>query len=479
MRSRSQVRWDAGIGLAAALFLLIYAYDSLELWPGSAVLTLTWPRALALLLTLIAVRHVRHPRPSLPRVLAAGVGRRLLPDGTATLLIIAACSRAAVIATGLAVSLVAGGTPHGAPRVAESTFWNLPARWDAMWYLSIAHGGYRWDPAQPTEEWNVAFFPAFPVLMRVAGNVVTMPGYWLRDASIFGGTADSRLLFGGWLLSVLAFTWGLANVYALARDQLGPARAMWAVLLLAYFPFALFYSAPYSEGVFFLAVTSAFLAARERRPTATFLWGALAALSRQTGVTVALPLALLALSRRAAGAPADTAVFEWRGWRVNWRQGLAACGPVAGLGIHLLVLWWQVGDPFAWIKAQQGWWHSSASVPFYVERIHQVRGLGFGGYFDAMPGPAIGTFIPIFAAVLLWRVWRLSPAYAAFVVVTLLPAIAIDTPSMGRMAAPLFPLFIALAAILPDRKDVWVLGGIFGIGQLWAAAIFYEWGMLY
>jgi hypothetical protein len=348
-----------------------------------------------------------------------------------------------------------------------------------MWYLSIAEYGYRWDPARPTEEWNVAFFPAFPVLMRVAGNIVTMPGYWLKDDSIFGGTADTRLLFGGWLLSMLAFTWGLANVYALARDDLGSARAMWAVLLLAYFPFALFFSAPYSEGVFFLALTSAFLAARQHRPGATFLWGALTALTRQTGVMVALPLALLALSRAGGSRREDSRALEWRGWRLDWRQFLAAAGPAAGLGVHLLVLWWQVGDPFAWVKAQQGWWHSPSSAPFYFERIYQVRGMGFGGYFDALPGPAIGTFIPIFATVLLWRMWRLSPAYAALVVVTLLPAIAIDTPSIGRIASPLFPLFIALAAILPDRKDVWFLAGVFGLGQLWAASIFFEWGMLY
>jgi hypothetical protein len=50
---------------------------------------------------------------------------------------------------------------------------------------------------------------------------------------------------------------------------------------------------------------------------------------------------------------------------------------------------------------------------------------------------------------------------------------------MGRMVAPLFPLFIALAAVLPTRKDVWIVGGVFGLAQLWAARIFYEWGMMY
>jgi hypothetical protein len=164
---------------------------------------------------------------------------------------------------------------------------------------------------------------------------------------------------------------------------------------------------------------------------------------------------------------------------VDGRLLAAAAGPVVGVGVHLLNLWWQVGDPFAWVKAQEGWWHSASSAPFYAERVAHVRDLGFGGYFDTRPGHALGTFVPMLAAVLLWRMWRLSPAYAALIVVTLVPAVAIDTPSMGRLVAPLFPLFIALAAVLPDRKDAWALAAVFFAAQLWAAFIFFEWGMLY
>jgi hypothetical protein len=476
-RSPAQRRWDAAIGLVGALFLIVYAYrpiDSPWLAP-----VLTWPRVLLVCGLLVIVRHLRHPRPTLLRVLATGIQRRLLPDGTTRVLTIAVASRTAVIAAGLAATLIQGAPPHDAPRLTTDPFWNLPARWDALWYLQIAEHGYRWDPSESDQEWNVAFFPAFPVLMRVAGHVVTMPGYWLGDASILGGTAETRLIFGGWLLSMIAFTWGLANVYVLARDDLGHVRALWAVLLLAYFPFALFYSAPYSEGVFFLALTSAFLAARERRFVSAFAWGALTALTRQTGVTVALPLAMLALAWQPSVHSPGRYSLSWRGWRLDLRMLLAAAGPAAGLGLHLLVLWWQVGDPFAWIKAQQGWWHSDSVMPFYAERVNWVRQAGFAGFFEALPGPAIGTFIPVFALVLLWPVWRLSPAYAALVLVTLAPAVAIDTPSIGRIAAPLFPLFMALAAILPGRIDVWVVAALFGFGQLWAACVFFEWGMLY
>ena len=42
------------------------------------------------------------------------------------------------------------------------------ARWDSVWYLAIAHGGYDHDPTR------TAFFPLYPVLVRGVG-VLTGP----------------------------------------------------------------------------------------------------------------------------------------------------------------------------------------------------------------------------------------------------------------------------------------------------------------
>jgi hypothetical protein len=364
--------------------------------------------------------------------------------------------------------------PHGTPRVSEHPFWNVGSRWDAFWYLSIANGGYDWDPSRPDEQWNVAFFPAFPIAMRVAGNLVTMPLYWVKDDTLLGGSADTRLQFAGLLLSVGAFLWGLGIVYELARSDLGDDRAKWAVVLLAYFPFALFFSIPYTEGLFFLAIASAFLAARQERWVAVFVWGALAALTRQTGVMLCIPLFWMA------------ATPLWRHWRSEGRIApgaigpvLASAGPAAGLALHMAFLYRQFGDPFAWVKAQAGWWHSDSAFPFFVERVRDIEGYGFGEYVRRYPGRAIGTLVPVLALAVLWRVWKISPAYALLIVVTLVPAVGIDTPSIGRLAAPLFPLFIGLAALLPrSRHAIWLVM-LFGAGQLWASSVFFGWDAFY
>jgi hypothetical protein len=158
---------------------------------------------------------------------------------------------------------------------------------------------------------------------------------------------------------------------------------------------------------------------------------------------------------------------------------LGATGPVAGVGLHMAHLWVRVGDPMAWVKAQEGWWSSDAWIPFIAERIRATDTLGWWGYLQEAPGRAIGTVVPLLVLLVLRRVWQISPAYAAFVVLTLVPALAIDTPSLGRVSAPLFPLFMGLAALLPRSHHAIWLVLFFGAGQLWAASVFFDWGLLY
>ena len=58
-----------------------------------------------------------------------------------------------------------GRTPF---RVADSEAGNLPARFDAGWYLQIATYGYEYLPNRFDRQQNLVFFPAFPVLMSLA-----------------------------------------------------------------------------------------------------------------------------------------------------------------------------------------------------------------------------------------------------------------------------------------------------------------------
>ena len=81
-----------------------------------------------------------------------------------------------------------------------------------------------------------------------------------------------------------------------------------------------------------------------------------------------------------------------------------------------------------------------------------------------------------FAAVLIWPVTRrLGVAYGALVAINLAVPLALGGAiSIGRLTATMFPLFLWLAAAIPERRlGVWVL--LFAVGQGLMAVLFYTW----
>lgn len=81
---------------------------------------------------------------------------------------------------------------------------------------------------------------------------------------------------------------------------------------------------------------------------------------------------------------------------------------------------------------------------------------------------------------LLAPVWRrLGPAWTVYVLVSLVPPLfAGGLLSMGRLTSTLFPLFLALGAVLPLRA-VPAVAAAFGLLQGLVAALFYTWREMY
>ena len=77
---------------------------------------------------------------------------------------------------------------------------------------------------------------------------------------------------------------------------------------------------------------------------------------------------------------------------------------------------------------------------------------------------------------LIWPVTRrLGVAYGALVAINLAVPLALGGAiSIGRLTATMFPLFLWLAAAIPERRlGVWVL--LFAVGQGLMAVLFYTW----
>ena len=72
---------------------------------------------------------------------------------------------------------------------------------------------------------------------------------------------------------VVAFAWAADYLWRLARDTIGEPRAPAAVALLAAYPFAVFFSAPYTESLFLLGAVAAFYHFRRDEWRAAAAWG--------------------------------------------------------------------------------------------------------------------------------------------------------------------------------------------------------------
>ena len=119
-------------------------------------------------------------------------------------------------------------------------------------------------------------------------------GRWPRP---FGGS-PAALLVAAYAVALGAFLGALTLLHRLVSLELGRPLAHPTLLLLAVFPAALYFGAPYAESLFLLLSVGAFYAARTGRWAWAGACAAAAAATRNSGVLLMLPLALIWWSSR-------------------------------------------------------------------------------------------------------------------------------------------------------------------------------------
>src|SRR5919108_2025270 len=328
------------------------------------------------------------------------------------------------------------------------------ARWDSVWYLRIADSGYGGNASlrsghRPLRAQDsaprAAFFPLYPLLVRGVGTA-------------FGGS-HGALLVAAYLVSLAAFLAALVLLHRLAELELGRRLARPTLLLLAVFPAAVYFGAPYSESLFLLLAVGVFYAGR----TGHWAWAGacagLASATRSAGVLLLLPLALI-----------------WWGSRRR-RTADAAWLLLAPLGVAAYAAWLGLveGDALRFLDVQEAWSRELA-VPLagawdgLVAAADGVRQLASGSrtpvYFEAAAGDpfriaAINVMLfatLVFAVVGCVGVLRQLPrAYGVWVGVSLvLPLSFPVTPqplmSLPRFVSVLFPVFMWLALVCEERR---------------------------
>jgi Dolichyl-phosphate-mannose-protein mannosyltransferase len=380
----------------------------------------------------------------------------------------------AVVTVGYAVA-------HPPNRISDNEFFNLPSRWDTGWYAVIATNGYRWDPRLgPSKQQNVVFFPAYPMLMRIGGRLI-----------------GERPVLAGMLVSFIAFFVALIYLYRLARQWLDHEQAVTALWLLASYPFALFFSVPYTESLYLCGVVAAFYHFHQRQFAQAGVWGALVGLTRPNGCLLSIPLAILA-AEHLLGHESQGSTQQWRrlihgdmltrpdGQPTETRRTFvtalaAAAMPGIGMLGYSAFVYSLTGGAFSWAQAHVAWGREYTGLAsLVIDRYKYIANQGFYDYTASVPLDVINAVPALFALSISWLVFkRFGLAYTAFLLLNLIPPMVVGgLLSVGRFTSVLFPAFFGLALLVSARaRPGWIAA--FAMGQALNATLFFTWRQLY
>jgi Mannosyltransferase (PIG-V) len=416
-------------------------------------------------------------------------------------------SRVVVWAAGVGTVLAFGFGPARSafdpPGVTHGFGWlgNLlaapAARWDAAWYLVIAHYGYRPELGAFTSA-RTAFFPLYPLGLRAIA--------WLGAPPVAAGVglslaALALALYGIHRLTTMELSarGGLARGEASAGPDRVAVAARLAVTMTAFAPMAFFFSAVYSESLYLALSVGLFWSARRGRWMLVGVLGALAGATRSTGLVLALPALMIYLYGPREDRASD---LDFDEGRPSGRGSAAAGGGRAGVARSLAsrlspryrvrrdLLWLLLlpagviaygaflglsgGDALAPLHAQ-GVWGRHFAGPYVgawdglraafdgarqllsLQRRHVYFAAAGGSPFvDAGHNLMLAAFLVAAIPAVVGVLRRLPLAYGAYVIAAL--ALALSYPvraqplmSLPRFLVVLFPLGIWLGAWLSER----------------------------
>lgn len=275
--------------------------------------------------------------------------------------------------------------------------------WDGAYYRDIAGGGY--DAVAPG---GLRFHPLVPLLGQGGIGVLAV--------------ANLGALAAG------------AAVHRVARVVTGEADlARRAATLVGIAPPAFCTAWAYAEGPFLALAAGQLLAVQRRRWWWAAVLGALATLTRPTGLLLVVPAAIEAWRARRETLPSPGAFA-------------AVLAPVAAMGGFLAWVGGRYGDAWEPLEVQ-----ADLRGGFVLPPLRLLEGLG-----EMVVDPlGDGLHVPfaIGLLVLAWVCWRrLPPAWGALAVIAVLVNLAADNlNSTERYAYGTVPLLVGLASVTGGR----------------------------
>ena len=298
--------------------------------------------------------------------------------------------------------------------------------WDVLSYISVAQNGYVYPH-------DTAFFPLWPL--------------FIHGGAFLLGSSMVAYYVAGLILANLFFYLALVIFYTLLSEEFESTVARNALYYLAFYPYALFFFAGYTESLFLLLCLAVFFFL-QRGETLDWwlagLCGFMAALTRSPGVVLAVPFLVLFLQR-----------FWLYGHykQTTWRQKLLAFAPILliplGVVVYMLYLGYTKGNPLLFSTEEATSWNRHLSAPW--------TGIFFAlhGLFVSSPLRILNvldltfTFIPLSALIIGFR--RIPLHYGLFALVMVLFSLAypqgttVPLTAVPRYMMVIFPIIAIFA----------------------------------
>lgn len=319
-------------------------------------------------------------------------------------------TRAAVIIIAELAAVIIGQRAGTHIQESSSVLLNVWGRWDAVHYLDVAMQGYQGT--------DMAFFPLFPALIRFVGAIV------------------GNHVVAGLIIANVSFFFGLLYLYKLLEHEYDRTVARRAIFYVSIFPSAVFFSAIYTESLFFMLTVASFYYMRAHRWWIAGAFGFFAAMTRVEGVLLAVPFLIEWFD-------------EYRGDGVSsWKavkELIAGALIPLGLAVYMAYLWVLRGDPLYFSHVQIHW--NRHFAPPWVSVIGAFSKIAHATQSLTIANQTLELVFTALMVGVLIAGWRsLRPSYIAYMALSvLIPMSTSSLMSMPRFALVLFPMFAILA----------------------------------
>jgi hypothetical protein len=295
------------------------------------------------------------------------------------------------------------------------SFQTLLCSWDCGWYMRIVAIGYDMIPqGHPSgDAANWAFFPVFPM---TAKGILLLTGLSGLEAAT--------------LISNVAFILALPILYSYLKNILDIESARFVVVVFSFSPYSLYFSAPYTESVYFLLMISSLYLATLRRWLIAGMLTAILSATRNAGVLLIFPLLFISLRQYNIK---DLLRFS------DESKPVLFCMAIAPLGLFLYMcyLYHHTGDALAFKNIQIAWGRSFQSPigvwirSFYKESYEMYCG--------------IVACISVSAGVYL--VWKRFMVEGIILLIAVVVPLTTGIAGIPRYALTSFPIYVALALL--------------------------------